>query len=112
MKILKTFLLSIAVLLLGVTAPSLAHRTFNEGGTASSISCFLAKDRANTQILLAGPLSKTITSRHVGKCEKDGDEYLVDWSITGYDTSDHINADHTHGGRSSGDAHGTDSYGN
>jgi len=111
MKILKTFLLSIAVLLLGVTTPALAHGTFNKGGTSSGITCGLAKGQANIDIGLAASF-ETITSRHVGKCEKDGDEYLVDWSVTGYDHFRHYDADHTHSGRSSSDAHGTDSYSN
>jgi len=110
MKTIHAFTVTILSGFLLVAGPASAHFTINEGGTESASYCSGAKALANLSIQTV-TIRHTLTSRHIGKCEKHDDEYFVDWSVTGYDTLKHSDADHTHSGRSSGDAHGTDSYG-
>ena len=40
----------------------------------------------------------TVTSQSIGKCEKDGDEYMVDRAVIGYRMSSHWDADRTQSG--------------
>ena len=85
-----------AVLSFGIADLALAHSTLTESGTALGIDCANAKDFADIAISRHG-LVHIITSQHVGKYKKVSDrEYLVDWSITGYDMLDHYDADHVH----------------